>query len=159
VLPTFGVTPYGAVQFQDFHTPAYSESAAMGGAFGLAYNAMNATDVRTELGSRLDAPMVVGGMPLILRGRLAWAHDFVANPTLSAAFQALPGRHLHGQWRADPARFRAHHRGCRTLPNAALDVARQIRGRIRRRLTDLWRNRNTALYVVKGVVTAALPIR
>jgi uncharacterized protein with beta-barrel porin domain len=91
VLPTFGVTPYGAVQFQDFHTPAYSESAAMGGAFGLAYNAMNATDVRTELGSRLDAPMVVGGMPLILRGRLAWAHDFVANPTLSAAFQALPG--------------------------------------------------------------------
>ena len=59
-----GVTPYGAVQFQDFHTPAYSESAAMGGAFGLAYNAMNATDVRTELGSRIDAPMVVGGMPL-----------------------------------------------------------------------------------------------
>ena len=48
-----GVTPYGAVQFQDFHTPAYSESAAMGGAFGLAYNAMNATDVRTELGSRM----------------------------------------------------------------------------------------------------------
>ena len=26
VLPRFGVTPYGAVQFQDFHTPAYSES-------------------------------------------------------------------------------------------------------------------------------------
>ena len=25
-LPAFGVTPYGAVQFQDFHTPAYSES-------------------------------------------------------------------------------------------------------------------------------------
>ena len=91
VLPTLGVTPYGAVQFQDFHTPAYSESAAMGGAFGLAYNAMNATDVRTELGSRLDAPMVVGGVPLVLRGRLAWAHDFAANPTLSAAFQALPG--------------------------------------------------------------------
>lgn len=91
MLPTLGVTPYGAVQFQDFHTPAYSESAAMGGAFGLAYNAMNATDVRTELGSRLDAPIVVGGMPLVLRGRLAWAHDFAANPTLSAAFQALPG--------------------------------------------------------------------
>ena len=25
-LPTLGVTPYGAVQAQDFHTPAYSES-------------------------------------------------------------------------------------------------------------------------------------
>jgi Autotransporter beta-domain len=91
VLPTLGVTPYGAVQVEDFHTPAYSESATMGGAFGLAYNAMNATDVRTELGSRLDAPTVVSGIPVILRGRLAWAHDFVSNSTLNAAFQALPG--------------------------------------------------------------------
>ena len=31
------------------------------------------------------------GMPLVLRGRLAWAHDWVSNPALSAAFQALPG--------------------------------------------------------------------
>ena len=91
VRPALGVTPYGAVQFQDFHTPAYSESATMGGAFGLAFNAMNATDVRTELGSRLDAPTLVAGIPLILRGRIAWAHDFVNNPTLSAAFQTLPG--------------------------------------------------------------------
>ena len=45
VLPTLGVTPYGAVQFQDFHTPAYSESDLTGGGFGLSYNAQNATDV------------------------------------------------------------------------------------------------------------------
>ena len=30
-------------------------------------------------------------MPLVLRGRLAWAHDFVSNPSLSAAFESLPG--------------------------------------------------------------------
>ena len=30
-------------------------------------------------------------MPLILRGRLAWAHDWVDNPALNAIFQALPG--------------------------------------------------------------------
>ena len=30
-------------------------------------------------------------MPLILRGRIAWAHDFVSNPALSAAFETLPG--------------------------------------------------------------------
>jgi uncharacterized protein with beta-barrel porin domain len=30
-------------------------------------------------------------MPLILSGRLAWAHDWVSNPSLDAAFQALPG--------------------------------------------------------------------
>jgi uncharacterized protein with beta-barrel porin domain len=30
-------------------------------------------------------------MPLILRARLAWAHDWVSNPALNAAFQVLPG--------------------------------------------------------------------
>ena len=91
VLPAFAVTPYGAVQFQDFHTPAYSETDVTAGGFGLSYNAMNATDVRTELGARFDDPTVVYNKPLILFGRLAWAHDFVSNPMLSAAFQALPG--------------------------------------------------------------------
>jgi outer membrane autotransporter protein len=95
VLPTLGVTPYGAVQLQDFHTQAYSESDVSGAGFvtgfGLSYAAMNATDVRTEIGSRLDAPTLIGGLPLILRGRVAWAHDFVGNPALSASFQTLPG--------------------------------------------------------------------
>jgi uncharacterized protein with beta-barrel porin domain len=91
MLPAFGVTPYGAVQFQDFHTPAYSETDTTGGGFGLSYNAMNATDVRTELGARFDDPAVVFNKPLVLFGRLAWAHDFVSNPTLSAGFEALPG--------------------------------------------------------------------
>src|SRR5215472_1500940 len=54
VLPALGVTPYGAVQFQDFNTPAYSESDATGGGLGLSYAAMNATDVRGELGARID---------------------------------------------------------------------------------------------------------
>jgi len=90
-LPTFGVTPYAALQAQDFHTPAYSEADQTGGGFGLTYAAMNATDVRTELGTRFDSPAVVAGMPLLLRSRLAWAHDFVSNPSLGAVFQALPG--------------------------------------------------------------------
>jgi outer membrane autotransporter protein len=91
VLPAFGVTPYGAVQFQDFRTPSYSESDLTGGGFGLSYASMNATDVRTELGARFDDPTLLYNKPLILFGRLAWAHDFVSNPTLSAAFEALPG--------------------------------------------------------------------
>jgi outer membrane autotransporter protein len=91
VLPTFALAPYGAVQFQDFHTPAYSETEMAASGFGLSYNAMNSTDVRTELGARFDDPAVVYGKPLVLFGRLAWAHDFVSNPTLSAAFQALSG--------------------------------------------------------------------
>ena len=30
-------------------------------------------------------------MPLTLRARLAWAHDWVSDPSLAALFQALPG--------------------------------------------------------------------
>ncbi|MGC1349992.1 MAG: autotransporter domain-containing protein, partial [Xanthobacteraceae bacterium] len=91
VLPAFAVTPYGAVQFQDFNTPAYNETDTTGGGLGLNVAAQNSTDVRTELGARFDDPTVIYNKPLILFGRLAWAHDFVSNPTLSAAFQALPG--------------------------------------------------------------------
>jgi autotransporter-associated beta strand protein len=91
VLPALGVTPYAAVQAQDFHTPNYSETDLTGGGFGLSYAAMNATDTRTELGARFDDPTVVGGVPLVLRARVAWAHDFVSNPSLSAVFESLPG--------------------------------------------------------------------
>lgn len=85
------MTPYSAVQAQYFRTPSYSESDLTGGGFGLTYAAMNATDVRTELGARFDDPALLFGKPLILFGRVAWAHDFVSNPSLSAVFQSLPG--------------------------------------------------------------------
>ncbi len=91
VLPTLGVAPYAAVQAQSFQTPGYSESDVGGGGFGLSYAAMSASDVRSELGARLDAPTLLDGMPLILRGRLAWAHDWISNPALDAAFESLPG--------------------------------------------------------------------
>ena len=91
VLPALGVTPYGALQAQDFHTPAYSETDVNGIGFGLTHPAMNATDVRSELGARFDDPTLLYGKALILFGRLAWAHDFVNNPALSAGFQTLPG--------------------------------------------------------------------
>jgi uncharacterized protein with beta-barrel porin domain len=90
-LPTVGITPYAALQAQAFHTPSYSESDLTGGGLELSYAAMNAIDVRSELGARLDNPQIVAGMPLLLRARVAWAHDWVNNPSLSAAFEALPG--------------------------------------------------------------------
>ena len=49
-----GVTPYAAVQVQDFHTPNYSETDLTGGGFGLTYASINATDTRSELGARFD---------------------------------------------------------------------------------------------------------
>ena len=86
-----GLTPYAAIQAQDFHTPGYSETDLSGGGFGLSYNAMNGTDTRSELGGRFDDLTAIAGMPVILRGRIAWAHDWVSNPALNASFQSLPG--------------------------------------------------------------------
>ncbi|HZR61540.1 MAG TPA: autotransporter domain-containing protein [Xanthobacteraceae bacterium] len=86
-----GVTPYAAIQVQNFHTPAYSETDLTAGGFGLTYAAMNGTDTRGELGARFDDHTALNAMPLILRARAAWAHDWVSNPALNASFQALPG--------------------------------------------------------------------
>jgi outer membrane autotransporter protein len=86
-----GFTPYAALQAQSFHTVAFTETDLTAGGFGLNFAAMNATDTRSELGMRADDLTMFGAMPLILRGRLAWAHDWVSNPALGAVFQTLPG--------------------------------------------------------------------
>ena len=91
VLPLIGVTPYAALQVQDFHTPGYSETDLTGGGFALSYNSMSATDTRSELGARFDDMTMIGAMPLSLRARAAWAHDWVSTPNLMPVFQALPG--------------------------------------------------------------------
>jgi outer membrane autotransporter protein len=87
----FAITPYAALRVETFDAPAYSETDANGGGFGLRYGASNTTDTRSELGTRFDSPAFIGAMPLVLRGQLAWAHDWVSNPSLSAVFEALPG--------------------------------------------------------------------
>ena len=91
VQPLAGVTPYAALQTQWFHTPGYSETDLSGGGFGLSYSAMTANDTRSELGARVDDLTTFDGMPLILRARAAWAHDWVSTPSLLATFQTLPG--------------------------------------------------------------------
>jgi outer membrane autotransporter protein len=89
-----GVTPYAALQAQSFRTPTYSELDVIAGGFGLTYNSRTATDTRSELGARFDyvVPFTVyQNAVLILRGKLAWAHDWISDPSLAAVFQALPG--------------------------------------------------------------------
>ena len=103
--PRDGLTPYVAIQAQDFHTPTYSETDLTGGGFGLTYNATSATDTRSELGARFDALTAWGATPLQLRARLAWAHDWVSNPALDAAFQALPGTSFVVNGAAVPANW------------------------------------------------------
>ena len=87
-----GLTPYAAVQAQNFRTPGYSEADLNAGGFALAYNGRSATDTRSELGGRFDRLLLLNPeAALTLRARLAWAHDWISDPTLAAVFQALPG--------------------------------------------------------------------
>lgn len=87
-----GVTPYAAVQAQAFVMPGVGESDPSGDGFGLAYADRTATALRTEAGARLETVVAVTpDAALALRGKLAWAHDRVSDPTLAVAFQALPG--------------------------------------------------------------------
>ena len=97
-----GVTPYAALQVQDFHTPGFSETDLTGGGLGLSFASQNATDTRSELGARFDNVQVVNAMPLVLRGRLAWAHDWISSSSLGAVFQALPGSNFTVNGAAPP---------------------------------------------------------
>jgi autotransporter-associated beta strand protein len=89
---SFGVTPYAAVQATTFHLPGYGETAIVGSnQFALSHTAQDTTNVRTELGARIDQRFLVNDGVLTLRGRLAWAHDTNTNRLVNAAFQTLPG--------------------------------------------------------------------
>ncbi len=90
--PVATVIPYAAVQAQSFSTPSYSETDLGGGGFGLAFAARTATDTRSELGTRFERVVAVAPTSaLALKARLAWAHDWVSDPTLAATFETLPG--------------------------------------------------------------------
>jgi autotransporter-associated beta strand protein len=90
--PYGGITPYAAIQAQSFHTPSYSETGLIANGFALAFNGRDATDTRSELGARFDRALALyPNAVLALRGRLAWAHDWVSDPTLTPLFQTLPG--------------------------------------------------------------------
>jgi uncharacterized protein with beta-barrel porin domain len=124
-----GATPYAAVQAQSFHTPSYSEIDLTGGGFGLNYGAMNATDTRSELGARFDDTNFIGnGMPLTLRARAAWAHDWVSNPVLGAVFQSLPGASFVVNGAAAPKNSALSTVGAELHLTPALSVAAKFDG-------------------------------
>jgi uncharacterized protein with beta-barrel porin domain len=85
-------TPYAALQAQRFHTPAHSESDPSPMGFALSYLAHTGTAVRNELGAYFDRTLASApDAALALRARIAWVHDSVSSPTLTAGFQGLPG--------------------------------------------------------------------
>ncbi|CAN0116746.1 unnamed protein product, partial [Phaeothamnion confervicola] len=83
--PMLGITPYAALQVQNFFTPSYSETAAAGSppALALSYNSRSAVMTRTELGAVFDKMVALtDGRALAIRTRAAWAHDHSSNPDI-----------------------------------------------------------------------------
>jgi outer membrane autotransporter protein len=145
-----GITPYAAVQAQSFRTPSYSETDVNGGGFGLTFNARTATDTRSELGARFDyvVPFLVyQSAVLTLRGRLAWAHDWVSDPSLRRVPGAA-GRELHRQRRGTGEGRRARLRRRRAAPRQRRHDPGQVRRRVRQPRADLCWHRHRALDVV-----------
>lgn len=86
-----GITPYAAGQFTTFELPGYSETPASGvNTFALNYGSKSVTSSRSELGLRSDKSFVLTDSLLTLRGRVAWAHDFDTDRSVTATFQSLP---------------------------------------------------------------------
>lgn len=90
--PWVGLTPYAALQSTSFFMPSYAESAVSGSnQFALSYGSQTTTNLRTELGMRLDKTFVVAEGLFALNGRAAWAHDSNTDRLATATFQTLPG--------------------------------------------------------------------
>jgi outer membrane autotransporter protein len=67
--PYAGITPYAAIQAQNFHTPSYTETGLIPSGFALSFNGRDATDTRSELGARFDRLLAVyTNAVLALRG-------------------------------------------------------------------------------------------
>ena len=82
------VTPYIAAQAQGVSTPAYTERDSGSTSFGLLNAARTAATLRSEAGVGLQGGTLVGQMPLLIRARAAWGHDWSDNMDAVMTFAA-----------------------------------------------------------------------
>jgi outer membrane autotransporter protein len=99
-----------------------------------------------------DLTMLGNNLPLILRARLAWAHDWISNPALDAAFQTLPGTNFIVNGAAPPKDSALTTLGAELRMTANWSLLGKFDGQFGSRLADgnATRNRNAALRVVSG---------
>ena len=98
---------------------------------------------------------MLNAMPLILRARIAWAHDWVSNPALGAVFQTLPGASFIVNGAAAPKNSALASTGAELHMTANWSLAAKFDGEFAITLADLRRYRNAALYVVSNAASAA----
>jgi len=88
-----GITPYAAVQAQNYRSPSYTETAVSGSsAYAIAYDAGSTTATRLELGTWFDRSFIIDRYSaLTLRARPAYAYDHSTDPSLNASFPSMLG--------------------------------------------------------------------
>jgi uncharacterized protein with beta-barrel porin domain len=90
----FVVTPYAATQAMAVLMPSYGEAAVSGSnQFAMSYAARTASWIRSELGARFDwrSNNATGAG---FFSRIAWAHDWHRDASVTAGFTSLPGSSL-----------------------------------------------------------------
>ncbi|TCK30362.1 autotransporter-associated beta strand protein [Ancylobacter aquaticus] len=86
---TSAITPFGRLQVVSANQGGFTETGFSD--FNLTASGQTLTSVRTTLGADFSTRLDVGGMPLDLRARLGWVHEFgdTTRP-FTAAFSAAP---------------------------------------------------------------------
>ncbi len=93
-VSSWGVTPYAALQVQNYRSPGYTETEAAGaGAAALNFASKSVTDPMTELGVRFEQtlPLASKSQAMTVRLGLAWAHDFNPHASMAASFASMAG--------------------------------------------------------------------
>ncbi|MBI2738779.1 MAG: autotransporter domain-containing protein [Rhodospirillales bacterium] len=90
-----GLTPFIALQPAALWTPGVTESSVTAtgapGVFALSYQQQATTSLPMFLGVQLDARTEINSRPLTGWLRTSWVHEFLADRSVTAGFQVLPG--------------------------------------------------------------------
>lgn len=125
--PDFGITPYGALQAQAFHTPTYNENTISDVA--RSFGESTTTAIRTELGAWVDQTYRLDpGTILVFRGRAAWAHDDISEPDINVGFLSLPGSEFTVSGAALPKDLLLATTGAEIRWSNGISVATQLEG-------------------------------
>ena len=82
----------GRCRLKRILAPDYGEDDPGGSGFALSYGERISTSARAEFGARFEHALDLGeATRLNLDARLAYAHDWIGDPALTASFQSLPG--------------------------------------------------------------------
>lgn len=92
------VTPFFAVEPAQLWQPGFVETSMTAngtpGVFGLTYQPQGTTSLPTVLGAQVDGETEVNAKALKGWVRVAWVHELLANRTVTAGFNTLPGNNF-----------------------------------------------------------------